>query len=122
MATSDELILSNQKEILANQESLLKNQDTIISNQEAILKNQNEIKDNQGTIVGNQSTIVDNQQQIADNQTLLNAISKTQAYILNAVRKNGGSSESVEDTEKFLKSLKSDAQEAKTDLAEPESI
>ena len=122
MATSDETILDNQKTILENQETLLKNQSSILSNQEAILKNQDEIKGNQETIVGNQSTIVDNQQQIADNQKLLNAISKTQAYILNAVRKNGGVTESVEDTESFLKGLVSGAKEAKTDLAEPESL
>lgn len=115
MATTDETVLSNQKTIIANQETILKNQ-------ESILKNQDEIKANQGTIVENQSSIVDNQKQIAENQTLLNAISKTQAHILNAVRKNGGQSESVEETQKFLDSLKTDAKEAKTDLTEPESI
>ena len=122
MANSEEATLDNQKSILDNQDAILKNQSTIIDNQEAILKNQNEIKDNQETIVNNQSTIVDNQQQIADNQTLLTAISKTQAYILNAVRKSGGLSESLEDTQRFLDDLKADTKDAKTDLAEPESI
>ncbi len=123
MANSEEATLDNQKTILDNQEELLKNQSTIIKNQESILKNQDEIKSNQEVIVTNQSSIIDNQKQIVDNQVTLDVISKTQSYILNAIRKLSGETESPEETEKFLAKLKSDIHgSVKTDLEEPKTL
>ena len=138
MANSEEAILSNQKTIIENQEALLKNQSTIIHNQEALLKNQTDITGNQESllknqsditgnqevIVHNQASIIDNQKHIVDNQVVLNAISKTQAYILNLVRKISGQPESQEETEQFLNKLKTEAPESvkSNALEEPETL
>jgi len=124
MANSEEATISNQKTIIENQEALLKNQSTIIHNQELLLKNQTVITGNQEVIVHNQSSIVDNQKHIVDNQVALNAISKTQAYILNLVRKISGQPESQEETEQFLNKLKTETPESvKSDvLAELETL
>ena len=123
MENSEE-VLSNQKTIIHNQETLINNQATIIHNQEALLKNQTDITGNQEIIVHNQAHIVDNQKQIVDNQVVLNAISKTQAYLLNLVRKISGQSESQEETEQFLEKLKTEAHESvkSNALEEPETL
>ena len=123
MSQSEDATLNNQKAIIENQEALLKNQATIIHNQEALLKNQTSITGNQEVIVHNQASIVDNQKHIVDNQVALNTISKTQAYMLNLIRKISGTTETQEETEKFLEVLKSKAAtDATTDLVEPASI
>jgi hypothetical protein len=92
MASSEELILDNQKTILHNQETIVKNQQSIIHNQEVI--------------VTNQGSIISNQKQIVDNQVTLSVIHQTQGHLLNLVRKIAGKKESQKDTEKFLLKLK----------------
>jgi hypothetical protein len=91
MATTEDVILENQKSILSNQDTITKNQATILKNQEVI--------------VSNQSGIIENQKQIVDNQVALSVIRQTQAQMLNLLRKLTGDKESQKDTDKFLEKL-----------------
>jgi hypothetical protein len=93
MATSEDVILENQKSILSNQDTITKNQASIIKNQE--------------TIVSNQASIIENQKQIVDNQVALSVIHETQGLMLNLLRKISGKKESQKDTDKFLEKMRS---------------
>ena len=122
MENSDEM-LNNQKTIIDNQEAILKNQATIIHNQGSLLDNQASITGNQEVIVHNQASIISNQKQIVDNQVTLSVISRTQAYLLNLIRKLAGQEESHEKTVQFLENLKIEAEASlkAAELAEPET-
>lgn len=101
-----EFLKTMQSKIVENYDIMIQNQQQDADNHEVVIQNQNTIIRNQEIIVNNQMNIVSNQKQIAQNQVTLNVIQQTQTLLLNLTKKILGTEESLQDTEAFVKQLR----------------
>lgn len=100
-----------QGRIVDNYDIMIKNQQKNADNHEMVIQNQSTIIRNQEIIVNNQMNIVRNQKQIAQNQVTLDVIEQTQIFLLNAVKKLTGSEEDLQETQKFVASIRKASEE-----------
>ncbi len=101
-----------QGRIVENYDIMIQNQQQNADNHEVVIHNQTTIIRNQEIIVNNQINIVRNQKQIVQNQVQLDSILQTQSYLLNLVKKLAGESETMEETDRFIKNIIETKQES----------
>jgi hypothetical protein len=99
-----------QSRVVENYDILTQNQKHNADNHEVVVNNQTTIIRNQEIIVNNQISIIRNQRQIVQNQVNLDVMLKTQALLLNLVKKISGESQTITQTEEEIDKLRSVSQ------------
>jgi hypothetical protein len=105
LISEQDFLKEMQGRIVENYDIMIQNQRQNADNHEVVIHNQTTIIRNQEIIVNNQINIVRNQKQIVQNQVQLDSILQTQSYLLNLVRKLAGETETLEETDKFIKNI-----------------
>ncbi len=111
LLSEHEFLKNMQSQIVENYDILTQNQKHNADNHEVVVKNQTTIIRNQEIIVNNQISIIRNQRQIVQNQVNLDVMLKTQAMLLNLVKKLSGETQTIEQTEEVIDKLRAVSQE-----------
>jgi hypothetical protein len=99
-----------QARVVENYDILTQNQKHNADNHEVVVNNQTTIIRNQEIIVNNQISIIRNQRQIVQNQVNLDVMLKTQALLLNLVKKLTNQDETIAQTEEEIDKLRAVSQ------------
>ncbi|TAG25143.1 MAG: hypothetical protein EAZ32_16195 [Cytophagia bacterium] len=111
LLSEHDFLKTMQRKIVDNYDILAQNQLQNADNHAVVVQNQSIIIRNQEVIVNNQINIIKNQRQIVQNQVNLDVMLKTQAQLLNLVKKLSGEAETLDDTEAIIDQLRATSKE-----------